>query len=156
MARRISIFASPELQAVRATTRALPADVAKVLNRETRKEVGPLWQGAVRERVRTRLQSKVLGDTATASVTRLNVLLNAAKKGAPLSGGGRRQRLWIGAEFGAGNGQDKWGRSLRKRFGPRNTNPGKVIYPAAYEVVPKVGAIWAKNTAAVVADAFDV
>ncbi len=130
--------------------------MAKVLNRETRKEVNPLWQAAVRGRVRTPLQRKVLGDTATASVTRLNVLLNAAKKGAPLSGGGRRQRLWIGAEFGASRGVDTLGRSLAKRFGPRNTNPGKVIYPAAFEVVPKVGAIWVKNTAAVVADAFDV
>ncbi|GAA5205866.1 hypothetical protein [Microbacterium kyungheense] len=136
---RVSAYSSRELLAVLRGLRNLDRETKKQLRGHLRPMVLQVWQQAVAERASTKLQRVVLADTARAKVSDQNVRLTSAQIGRARSGGLKPSQDWQPVEFGAG-------RSTRnaKAFGPPNRS-GKVVYPAAASVIPRVLAMYVQT-----------
>lgn len=164
---RISVFGSEELQAVLITMRALPRDIAKELRKQTRSVVIPEWKKAVAENASTLLESRVLVQTARATVTDKNVVLTAATVGRPLSGGLNPKTMYHAAEFGADRNQETtYGARSRKgkqfqvkRHTTRQLRPrrssGYVVYPAAANIIPRIASLFVQTIARGLHEAFE-
>ena len=151
---RISLFNSKELQAVTLRMKSLDKDISKALRTETKKVVDPVWREAVRGNVTSRLETRVLSDTARAAVSNDNVTLKAGGIGRSMVGGATPSDIWHNVEFGAnrefereypttsrkGN-RFKVNRHTRRQFEDRNQK-GRVVYPAAAEVIPRIASLW--------------
>lgn len=164
---RISVFGSRELQAVLLAMRALPRDVAKEIRKQTRSVIVPEWKKAVAENASSLFESRVLVQTARATVTDRQVTLTAATVGRPLSGGLNPKTQYHSAEFGADQGQQTtYGARSRRgkqfqvtRHTTRQLRPrkrtGYVVYPAAAEIIPRIAALWVQTTARALHEAFE-
>lgn len=141
---RISAFSSEELGAVLTRLQSLDKDVAKTIRTETKQVVAPLWKEAVLGNSQTRLEVRVLGDTATAAVSDRNVTLNAAGKGGKLRGGATPPLLAAGTEFGSSH-YKQFGR--RRRRGP--------VYTAVAQVVPRAASLWIQTVVKMTHNAFE-
>lgn len=151
---RIDVKLSPELQAVIFAMRSLDRTIAKIVRREVKKVAEPEWKKALAERANTRLQQRVLVNTSNISVSNQNVRATSAQKGRPLSGGFEPKYDWHAAEFGADRNRvmeytrrsRNGGRhKVRRRIGnglPARKKTGYVVYPAAHEMVPRLGALF--------------
>lgn len=133
---RISVFNSKELQGTILLLKGAPREIAKEIRQQTKRVVAPVWQEAVRGNTRTALQVRVLSNTARTSVSDQNVTLAAGGIGKPLAGGGAPPQLAVGAEFGS---------RKFKQFGTR-VKGGKVVYPAAARVIPRLASLWVQTT----------
>jgi hypothetical protein len=168
---RISIFSSKELQAVLLAMRSLDKDLAKQLRQQTKAVVGPEWTKAVRENAQTRLEQRVLADTARVAVSNQNITLKSAGVGRRLSGGLLPKESAYAIEFGADRfapGQGRTYQSTSKRgnkytihnrntvgqLRPRNKK-GYVVYPAIAEVVPRIASLWVQTVMRGVHEAFE-
>jgi hypothetical protein len=164
---RISVFGSEEIQAVLLTMRALPRDLAKELRKQTRTVVFPEWKKAVAENASSMFESRVLVQTARATVTDRNVTLTSATVGRPLSGGLNPKTMYHAAEFGADQGQETtYGARSRRgkqfqvtRHTTRQLRPrkrsGYVVYPAAAEIIPRIASLWVQTIARGLHEAFE-
>lgn len=161
------MFGSRELQAVLLAMRALPRDVAKEIRKQNRSVVFPEWKKAVAERAHGLFETRVLVQTARATVTDRQVTLTAATVGRPLSGGLNPKTDYHAAEFGADRDQ-KTTYAARSRRGKqfqvtrhttRQLRPrkrtGYVVYPAAANILPRIAALWAQTTARSIHEAFE-
>ena len=148
---RIDVKLSPELQAVIFAMRSLDRTIAKIVRREVKKVAQPEWMKALERRAKTSLQKRVLVNTATIAVSNQNVRASSAMKGRPLSGGFDPRTDWHAAEFGADPARileyprrsPKGTRHrVKRRIGrglPARDGAGHVFYPAAREMVPRLG-----------------
>lgn len=168
---QISIFSSKELQAVLLAMRSLDKELAKELRKRTKDVVGPEWTKAVRENAQTRLEQRVLADTARVAVSNQNVMLKSASVGRKLPGGLLPKETAYAVEFGAdrflpGQGRTYQSTSVRgKRFTVNNRNTvgqlrprkkkGYVVYPAAAEVIPRLASLWVQTVMRGVYEAFE-
>jgi len=168
---RISIFSSKELQAVLLAMRSLDKELAKQLRQQTKAVVGPEWTKAVKENAQTRLEQRVLADTARVAISNQNVTLKSASVGRRLSGGLLPKESAYAVEFGADRFQPGQGRTYQStsvrgnKFTVRNRNTvgqlrsrnkkGYVVYPAVAEVIPKIASLWVQTVMRGLHEAFE-
>lgn len=159
---RISLSVDSPLRSMLLAVRSVPADTRKQINQHTKRAADPIWQGEVRERAATRVQQRVLVDTARVGVTDRNVALRSAtvgqvRRGVPAS------RLAAAAEFGVGPGKvitskSKKGKTYKRRMGnafPTRHRNGTVVYPAARDAIPRIASLWVATAVRTIMDAFD-
>lgn len=142
---------SPELQAVVLLLKSAAAPVRKEMRAGARRALNELWKPELQSRATTRLQSRVLVGGARSKVQSDTFTMLAATSKRSLSGGLTPAEQWHGAEFGATPRTVEVrvrGRNRRQRinagFGARNKR-GKVVYPAAREIGPKIVAAWVRG-----------
>ena len=150
---RISLLIDSPLRDLALVYRAIPADVRKHINRETRTEAQPIWKQETAERATTRIQQRVLVDSAKVGVTNRNVFLRSGGTGR-LRSGTPVVALASAAEFGrpaptpiksrSKNGKP-YTRTTGAAFGIRQ-NKGNVVHPAASASIPRFASLWIQTT----------
>ena len=148
--------------ALRSIDKTLQTQVRK----HTKAIVEPEWKQALAQRADTRLEHRVIVDTAVVSVSNQNVRVTSANKGRPLSGGLNPKVDWAAVEFGSGkktttfsrkskNGGThkvtrKGGASLKGR-----SRTGYVFWPAAENMIPRIASLWVQTTVKTIANALE-
>lgn len=158
---RISLLVSRDLAVMVQAARSLPAEVSKQLRAHTRRVVEPAFQEEMRERAETRLEQRVLVDTARVSVRDDNVTLKSATVGKVH--GTPASVLAGAAEFGANPDRtvatrSRKGTPYRRRLGPVFRRPrrrGYVFHPAVQAFIPRAGALWFQTVYRTVAETFE-
>jgi len=163
---KIDARSSRELRAILAALKNADREIQKQIRTQTKQAIVPEWQRALAREASTVPQSKVLVQTATATVSNQNIKLTAATKGRRLSGGLLPREGFGGFEFGAKVRQSTYtqrspkGRPYRvtrrtgKQFPAYNAR-GRVFYPAVKRIVPRVASLWAQTTVRVIAEALE-
>lgn len=152
---RISVLVSNELQTLLFAIREMPKDVAAQIRKHTTHIVGRnggIWQEAVRSYVVDRMQTRVLSDTARASVSDSNVLLRSGGIG-KMQNGTPKSKLAYAVEFGADprftrTVTSSTGKTYKRRTKAQFNLPrgrGYVVYPAARQVIPRIASLWAQT-----------
>jgi hypothetical protein len=154
---RISVFESKELQALLLALRGFDKNLKKNIRAATKREAQPIWQQEVRERAETKLEQRVLAQSARVQVSDQNVTLRAAHIGRPLSGGLDPKTQWPAVEFGADTKAKRTytaTSSRGKRYNvtrrtsaqlrPRRAS-GRVVFPAAASAIPRLAALWVQT-----------
>lgn len=167
---RISVHSSRQLQAIILAMKQLDKEVRKQIRQQTRQVVRPEWERALAEHASTRLEHRVLVQTARAQVSDQNVQLQSARVGRSLSGGLKPSVHFAPVEFGANRNEfrpisTKATRTatqtmrLKKRRTMRQFRPAKrqgyVVYPAAANIIPRIAALWAQTVARTTHEAFE-
>lgn len=129
------------------------------LNRSTKELTTPEWQEATRGRVSTRLEARVLSDTARVRVSARNLTLVSGASSKRLSGGATVRDLVKATEFGSNQtnrvtykARSKNGvsysvnRASNRQFRPRNAPRGYVVYGAAAKFIPRAASLWTQTT----------
>lgn len=164
---RIDVNSSRELQAVLLAVRGASAEIRKQIRQQTKAVALQAWQEAVNANVSTRLESRVLGQTARVSVSDQNVRLSSATLGRSLSGGLKPPDNFGPVEFGGSSGKvTTYSRRSRNGgthsvtrhtlagFRPRNSR-GYVFTPALREMVPRIASLWVQTVVRTMAEAFE-
>ena len=158
---RISLLVSRDLATLVQAAWSLPAEVSKQLRAHTRRVAEPAFQGEMRERVGTRLEARVLLDTARVSVRDDNVTLKTAMvgnvHGTPAS------ELAGGSEFGGNadtevSSHSRKGTAYKRRLGTVFRAPrrrGHVFFPSVQAFIPRAGALWFQTAYRTVAETFE-
>lgn len=158
---RISLLVSRDLAVMVQAARSLPGEVTKQLRAHTRRVVEPAFQEEMRERVGTKLETRVLLDTARVSVSDTNVTLKTATIGKVR---GVSASVLAGAtEFGANpervvSTRSRKGKPYRRRLGSAFRAPrrnGHVFHPAVTAFIPRAAALWFQTTYRTVAETFE-
>lgn len=158
---RISLLVSHELQTLVQVARGLDREVAARLRKHTRDVAEPVFREEVRGRVTTRLETRVLSDTARVAVSDTNVTLKSATvgkvHGVPAS------VLAAATEFGASPDRmvatrSRKGKAYDRRLGrvfklPRRN--GYVFHPAVRDSIPRLASLWIQTTVRTVAEQFE-
>lgn len=143
---RISLLVDSPLRDLAFAYRAIPAELRKQTNQATKKDAQPIWKAEVTQRGVTRIQQRVLVDTAKVGVTNRNVFLR--------SGGGKLNALLTAAEFGRPaaapiKSHSKKGKAYTRTtgtlFGERDRR-GKVVHPAAWASISRLASLWIQTT----------
>ena len=146
----ISVRDVDELRAIVIAMSRLRRDVRNDINRATRATLAPAWQGEVKERATGPMDRRVL-DAGTRLKPGNPPVLQAAQS---RRGIGKSKRLkpsteWYAWEFGAD--REKYETYTRKghkvtrraqRQLPTRYRKGRVIYPAAANIIPRAAALW--------------
>ena len=158
---RISLLVSRDLAVMVQAARTLPAEVSKALRAHTRRTVEPAFQEEMRDRAGTRLETRVLLDTARVSVTDTNIMLKTATVGKVH---GTPASILAGpTEFGMNPNRQiathsRKGKAYKRRIGPVFRAPrrqGHVFFPAVQAFIPRAGALWFQTTYRTVAETFE-
>jgi hypothetical protein len=162
---RIDATTSPEYRATILAIRSVPKTLQKMIRRETQRIAAPEWSKALAERAHTRVEQRVLVDTAVARVSNQNVKLMSASKGRPLSGGLDPKTDYAAVEFGADHG--KTATYSRNRRGNRHEVTRHVsrgvparrkagpFYGSVRNMIPRIGALLAQTTVRTIATALE-
>lgn len=159
MALRISVFNSKELQGVIVAMNGMEKELSKQIRRATKTVIQPVWKQAVAENANTRLESRVLAQTARVAVSNQNVTLSSASIGRTFAGGSKPHQLMHSAEFGAdrthtatyratsrkGKSYTVNKRHTRAQFRPAKRK-GYVVYPALADTIPRIASLWVQTT----------
>lgn len=140
---------------------SLPAEVSKQMRAQTRRVVEPAFQEEMRDRAGTRLETRVLLDTARVSVSNDQVTLKSATVGKVR--GVPARILASGAEFGASpdrkiSATSRKGKAYTRRMGPVFRAPrrqGYVFFPSVQAFIPRAGALWFQTAYRTVAETFE-
>lgn len=164
---RVSMFNSAELQAVVLTVRSFDRDLRTNVRKVTRILTTGEWAAQVRGEASTRLENRVLADTARVQVSDRTVILKAAGIGRRLKGGARPPEVFAGTEFGAfpkvepvvmvsrKGRRFTAKRNINQQFRPRKRT-GYAVYPAAAKFIPRAAALWAQTTVRTFYEAFEM
>lgn len=148
MVGRISLLLDSPLRDLAIAYRAVPAETRKQINAHTKSAAEPIWKQETAERGTTRIQQRVLVDSARVGVTNRNVFLRSGAVG-KLRDGTPVSLLATAAEFGRPDAapiksKSKKGtpyeRSTGNVFGPR-TRKGNVVHPAASDSIPRFASL---------------
>lgn len=162
----VDVFQSRELQLTLAALKVLPSELTKQTRQHTKKLADVEWQRGLQKRAVTPLQRAVLARTAVTSVTATNVAMKSATKG-KLSSGTAAHVLAGGAEFGSHpNAYSKYSR--RSKNGGSHTvtrrtmrgfghyrGTGRVVFPTAQDLAPRIASIYVQTLLRTTAEAFD-
>jgi hypothetical protein len=162
---RIDVFKSPELLATVYAIRALPNTLQKQIRQYTKAVAAPEWKKSLAERADTKMEHRVIVDTAIVSVSNQNVRIQSAGKGRPLSGGLNPKTDYAPVEFGAHakgksyrrksrkGGQHSVTRVVNTQFpAPRKEGP---FYGAARNMVPRMARLWVQTAVKTIGEAID-
>jgi hypothetical protein len=164
---RLDALKSRELQATIYALRSVDKTIQKQVRVHTKNVAGREWKQALAERADTRLQQRVIVDTAVVSVSNQNVRVQAAKKGRVLRGGLNPKTDYAPVEFGAqlkkitydrrgrNGGTHRVTRSSGSQFPRHRGKTGYVFWPAAREMVPRIGSLWVQTTVRTIANALE-
>lgn len=156
---RVSAYSSRQLQAVIVALKHTDRDTRKQIRTQTKTIIDPIWRKTVAEHATTRLEQRVLAQTARVAVSDQNVTLKSAVVGKRLLGGLNPKTDYAAVEFGAERGhyrqyeaRSRKGRSftVKRRTTMQlrdRKRTGHVVYPAASEVIPRLLALWAQTVA---------
>lgn len=144
----IDVRKSRELQAVILLLKSAAAPARREMRAGARRELNKLWKPALQARARTRLQQQALVKGARGKVQSDTFTMLAATSRRPLSGGLVPDARWPGVEFGMTprkaevtiRGKQRR-QTVGKAFGAREKR-GKVVYPVARAIAPKIVAAW--------------
>ena len=167
MVLQIDALRSREYLAVLVAIKAVPSEVRKQIRQQTKAVGQSEWQQLLREHAATRLEHRVIADTAVVSASDQNIRLQSAGKGKALSGGLQPKVDYPAVEFGANRNKvttytarSRKGRSYRvtrhinAQLRWRNRK-GSVFYPAGAAMIPRIASLWAQTTVRVIGEAFD-
>lgn len=156
---RISVYQSRELLAVTTGLKNFTREVQTEIRRHTKAMAQPEWQKAVTENASTRLEQRVLAQTARVQVSSQNVQLQSARVGRKLSGGLDPKAYWYRVEFGGYQKFVRKGIKATSRLGNEYTynrrtlvqfrpykKTGYVVYQAAAEIIPRIASLWVQTT----------
>lgn len=129
--------------------RGVPAETKRQIGAATKRAALPIWTEETSERAATRLQQRVLVDSARVGVEATNLTLRSGGVG-KLSSGTPVSDLAIAAEFGMSPGalintRSRKGTQYRRKAGATfagRTKAGKVVYPAAAAAIARVASLW--------------
>lgn len=160
---RISLLVSRDLQLLVTVARGLPAEVSKQLRAQTRRTVQPIFQEEMRSRAGTRIESRVLLDTARVSVRDDNVILKTATIGKFGRDGVPAAQVAGAAEFGANPARvieqrSRKGKLYKRTLGPVFRAPrrkGIVFFPTVQAFIPRAGALWFQTAVRTVREQFE-
>lgn len=164
---RIDAQKSREFQAAIFAVRSLDRTIQKMFRREVKRIGAPEWKQALAERAGSRVQHRMLVDTAVMTVSNQNVKLQSASKGRPLSGGLNPKTDYYTAEWGADHDRESTytrrspkGRSHKvtrhaARAVPRRNRKGWVFSPAVREMIPRFGRLFVQTTVRTIANALE-
>lgn len=179
MALRISIWDSEELQATVLAIRAANKELRGEIRTYTRGEIAGDWNHDLAEHADTRLEHRVLVDSARVTVSDQNVTLSAGGVGGRLGGAGSAKPADIASavEFGADQGHTTTyvvakratGRGRKRRPGSTYTvknrhthrqflqpnRKGYVVYPTAASEIPRYASLWVQTAIRTIMDAVD-
>lgn len=170
---RIDIRGSAELAAVVLALRDSTTTIQREYRQALQSMAGPAWAESVRGRVGTRMQARVLSDTARVRVSNQNVQLSAATVGRALSkrtggaGAAKPADLARLVEFGGSpskystyrrKGKGGAEHDVRRRtmtgYGPRAPK-GNAVYPALRVMVPRVASLVVQTCVRTLAEAME-
>lgn len=146
MANRIRIGNSRELQAVVVAISQLDAEVRKQIRTQTRAVARPEWEDALRKQATSEQEHKLLVRTSRVTVSDQSVQVTAATQ--------KRKALRGGASPYSEGKSFEFGNSRYKQL-PRDTKGGRVFYPAAAEMIPRILALWAQTAVRTAAEALE-
>jgi len=158
---RISLLVSRDLQAIVTVAKGLPREVAAQLRKHTRRVVEPAFREEVTGRAGTRLEQRVLADTARVSVRDNNVVLKSATVGKVH--GTPAAELAGAAEFGMNPNRpirqrSRKGKVYTRRAGAAFRAPkrgGYVFHPAVSDFIARAAALWAQTVYRTTAEEFE-
>lgn len=164
---RIPVGASRELQALLLALRGARKDVATEVRKHSREVIGPVYRRELAERVSSRLETRVIYDSARASVSNQNIRLTAATSKRRLSGGLIPARDYGAVEYGMNSGRQmdvsatsskgktySYTRSSGSRFRP-NRRQGYVFWPTVANIAPRIVSLWVQTAVRTLGDAID-
>lgn len=163
---QIDASASREFQALILGIRLLPRELAKQIRQHSKAVVEPEWQKAIVQHATTRQDVRVLADTARATVSNQNVKLRAGHLARKLSGGAKVSELGRLVEFGtyhekyrtyqSRRGSTTYTTKRRVRRGvPDRVKNGRMFFPAAAEIIPRIAALWTQTAVRTIHEAFE-
>lgn len=149
VAGRISLSIDSPLRTMLTAARSAPAEVQKRIASHTKSEAQPIWFEEVRDGAQTKLQQRVLVDSARVGVTQRNVLLRSGSVGT-LRSGTPVSALASAAEFGMGPEKriatrSRAGKEYTRRAGtafPAPRRGGYVFWPAVGRSIIRVASLW--------------
>ncbi len=153
MAGSISLLVDSPLRDLAFTMREVPTEVKRQIGKATKQAARPIWFQEVREHAHTRIQQRVLVNSADVSATARNVTLMSGAKGT-LSSGTPVRTLVRSTEFGMNPGKriaqksakgTTYERRAGNAFGP-NRRGGYVVYPAVSDSLPRFASLWVQTT----------
>ncbi|MEF3405787.1 hypothetical protein [Agromyces sp. CCNWLW203] len=159
---RISLLVSDDLRRLTEVARSLERELAARVRGETKAEAQPIFQESVRANVTTRLQTRVLSDTARVAVSDSNVTLKSATIGT-LSSGVKTGDIAHLVEFGAtptkrvsqrSSKGNRYTRQLGRVVGPPRSR-GYVFHPAVRESIPRLASLWMQTAYRTIAETFE-
>lgn len=160
---RISLLIDSPFRDMLILLRNVPNEATKQALKHARATAQPIWKEETAGRATTRVQQRVLVDSARVGVTGRNVLLRSGGTGR-LSSGTPVSDLRIAAEFGMNPGTQvrqrsrngkPYSRSVGKTFGGRAPS-GKVFYPAVRDASARVTSVIIQSVRRALFDAFDL
>ena len=149
MVRSISLLVESPLSVLAQAMRQVPTETKKFIGSETKKAAQPIWFDELKGRALSRVQQRVLVDSARVSVTARNVTLKSGAVG-KLRSGTPVIALSSAAEFGMSPAKEitqrsKKGKTYTRKAGPTFGAPrrsGNVVYPAANDSIPRFASLW--------------
>jgi hypothetical protein len=137
----VAVTRSREWDAAVAAMKVIDRSFASAIKKYIKAMADPETKKAVQQRVRTKLQQRVLANTTTTAVSNASVTMKAGSRGLPLSGGLTMSAAAAPTDFGS---------NKYKQFGPRSRK-GKAFYPGALSMVPRIGSMWAQTVVKTIA-----
>jgi hypothetical protein len=149
---RISLLIDSPLRTLAHAMRGLDAEVRKQIGQQTKRSALPIWEDVLKANAETRLEVRVLVDSARVGVTAQNVFLRAGAVGV-LSSGTPVSVLASAVEYGANSEtkvdvRGKSGSTFGRRMGSRFKRPrraGYVVGAAAREAIPRIADLWVQT-----------
>lgn len=164
---RIDAKVSHELQAVLVAIKAVPAEVRKEIRQQTKAIGTPQLVEAMSGHAQTRLEHRVLIQSARVTVSDQNVRLSSATVGRSLPGGLQPKDDYAAVEFGANRAKrtsytarSRKGRSYpvtrrtTQQLRPRRRT-GYVFFPAVAALVPRIAALWTQTVVRTIGEALE-
>jgi hypothetical protein len=169
---RIDVHSSRQLQAVVLAVRAASNEISKQYRQSLKAMTDAAWSEEIRGRIGSRLESRVVLETARTRVSDQNVQLSVGTVGRALSkrtggaGGVRPVDVLRATEFGGSQRFSDYDRRSRRGrrhdvhrrtltgFGPHNPK-GNAVYPALGAIVPRVASLMVQTCVRTLQDAFE-
>jgi hypothetical protein len=153
---KVSAYSSRELLTVLRGLRNLDREARKHARGSLRTMAAQAWQELLSSKAATTLERLVLVATARVKVSDQNVRLTSAAIGRSRSGGLKPSEEYGAIEWGADRGKQRRVRSQRRgtdytstRHTTRQLEPnkraGRVVYPAAAEIIPRILAMYVQT-----------
>ena len=159
---RISLNIDSPLRSMLLVMRTVPAELRKQHAQQTKKAAQPIWTEETRDGAQTRVQQRVLVNTARVGVTQRNVFLRSGQTG-ELRSGTPVSVLAEAAEWGIGPDKEitthsRKGTEYTRRMGsafPPTRRGGYVVYQAAARSITRFAALWIQTAVRTLLDAFE-
>lgn len=160
---RISLLIDSPFRDMLIVLRRVPAEARKQMLKHARSEAEPIWFEETRGRADSRIQQRVLVNSARVGVTGRNVFLRSGKVG-KTSNGTPVSVIAQPAEWGAKadrpvKSKSKHGKAYTRRlgahFGPPQRPTGNVFYPAVRDSIQRITSVIIQSARRTLFDAFD-